>query len=163
MKFRLLLMGILGAFFGAVAVVQANGAEDDVTVTFELTLQGDVPDDQQFTAVYYPFEEAEPNPEHPHPLVQFCGPALEIPEFVTTVEVAQHLSETCRTGEVYTFSVSYPRGTRLLYAVDRTSVTDPELVDTFYRSDDSDAELEPSDFVTLEDDITLSSSYSFND
>jgi len=163
MRFKFVLMGILGFSIGAVAVAQDSGGENDVTVTFELTLQGDIPADQQFTAVYYPFEEAEPSADHPHPLVQLCGPALEIPEFVTTVEVAQHLSETCRAGEVYTFSVSYPRGTRLLYAFDRTSATDPELVDTFYRSDDGDGESEPSDFVTLKEDRILSSSYSFND
>ncbi len=141
----------------------AGGQEDSVTKTFGLTLHGDVPPDQQFTAVYFTQENERPSPENPHPLVQFCGPELQIPEEVEVVELAKRVSEDACEGHgtVYEFEVELPRGAKLFFAYDRTSATDPDEFETFYRSGDGGEELGPEDFEMLNADTTNSAYYRY--
>ncbi len=146
---RSTLTALTLALLLAVPVLAQGGDQGDkVTVTFELTLYGDVPQDQAF-GVFHP--TAEDDPRQRAPIILLCG----------QVEGFEPGADCAGGGAVHAGSLKLERGTRLAYAFVRVAEADPENTAEIFYSTPTNKEAEPAVFEPVDHDATFGAYYRF--
>ncbi len=142
--------------------------DDTVTKTFELTLSGDIPEDQLFLGFVATREQVESGMEggtDTGTLILFCGDVpdelLDEIEQDPTIDFVVVSSEACEGGEgtEYTAEVEFERGAEIAFVVFRLGLEtgDFELI----ASTELDEEGFPAEFETIEEDTTNLASCNF--
>jgi hypothetical protein len=131
--FALTLLGLTLALLlagPAGARTTQDGDGDMVTKTFQLTVNGDVPDEGEFLYVRYSPRTTDPSDTG---FVLFCGQLFEIDQ-----------QPACQgNGTVYTGSISFPAGTTVEFSFERsnqatsTGLADPYEIDVFQRGSET--------------------------
>jgi len=144
--FPLALLGLLLALVvggPAGAHTTQDGADDMVTKTFHLTVNGDVPDEGEFLYVRYSPRGTDPSDDG---FALFCGQLFEIDQ-----------KPACAgNGTVYTDAITFPAGTTLEFSFERsnqatsTGLGDPYEIDVFQRGSE-----------TLTADLTNSATFTY--
>ncbi len=146
---RSTLTALTLALLLAVPVLAQGGDQGDkVTVTFELTLYGDVPQDQAF-GVFHP--TAEDDPRQRAPILLLCG----------QVEGFEPRPDCAGGGSVHAGSLKLERGTRLAYAFVRVAEADPENTAEIFYLTPTNEEGEPAVFEPVYHDATYGTHYRF--
>lgn len=141
---------------GALAQSGNDQQQDEVTVSFELQVNGEVPDDRAFAILYGTREDLSADR---YTVVGYCakGDPSQLP---TDVLVSD--APCTGSGKVYRYADQFPTGTQLLFSY---QVCQPsagvQSCREFHGSEDDDEDVEDSDFATLSADTTISAYYSF--
>jgi hypothetical protein len=147
---------------------QQGGGGDTVTKTFELTLNGTVPEDAGFIVSY--LEEGD-DPETGGAFIILCADISRLPAEqradIGDVEIIS--DEACEgDGTVYRIEREFERGTRLAFFFARASVTDEDFFEIFHTSIEDPSRIDsgdpiPEDFETLDTDFTNTAWYTFGE